>query len=549
MSKYGFSTAHKLAVEYKTNFFRETPSPFAPFVGSNSSSSKNTPPAADGGSPKQAEAAHGNQHPQKQASAAAKGGRPTRERRPARRQRELNMGGGNGNLAAQRETDWLQAEMQGNAATHLAKHHQRQREGDRSAVDLPSTSSGMRRKNPQALEEQQWQLPDNISRGSDASAERIGGARAAQIAVGDQCGAASPVAGTTGTSGGLAGLEALLCSPLEIGEMNGCPATIETVASSRALEGVTTTATPTSHTHISVDFFPTNTLASSLQQQTPSTETGTPHSDAADDGQAQGVQRQELQRTLLRLINGQAPHDELPQQLQQQTQHLEQQGHTSVPAGPQSNQGEASTPVEMLRTAVKCMLLDISANCLQDVDSAEGRRQVYQDLVDYHLKFVDETQHLDALRQYSQLFATCLTEKKLPSALSAATRMEFLHSMDSLFMQQQQQNQHQERLMHSLVMQAQQQRQIQQQRAAADQQKLALVRALMLQNQLLEQAALQNQTATVTSVRDATRRQLQQRNAAGEGLLRELSQAGSIEPEVVASGGAGLSRHQPDASA
>lgn len=478
VSKYGFATAHKLAVEYKSKYFKESPCPFASGVGTAGSDREAAPPASERSTADTVEAAQNTQNEQ-QSAALARGSRSTSTRSASRRQVELVIGDSAGLKDKSKSTQLPQTEAPGNPDTE-----QRLQSGemqmDRSGVEHGATSSDARRHRPHQEAVPQQELVESNAKSSSASAQRRN-VLASPEAVNSisLVGATSSIAATSEAAGGSEALAALLSSSNEGREMAGCSAATEPPAGGRGIEGTSTTAIPTSHTHVSGDSFPINASGPPLQQHPVTTETGNPTSDAGES-QPQEAQ-QELQRTLLLLMeqSGLPIQDESPQQ---QTQQLEQPSRLAVTSAtvasamtPQVNQRESGVQgVEMLRTAIKCILLDLMATCSSAFDSLGGRRQVYVDLLDYHLRFVSETQGVEDLKPYSQLFAPSLHGKVLPSALPVAMRVDFLHKLEILFMQHQQRIIQQEQLTSFLVMQAQQQRQLQhqqqqQQRAAAQQ--------------------------------------------------------------------------------
>ncbi|KAL8275034.1 hypothetical protein Esti_001090 [Eimeria stiedai] len=424
VSKYGFSTAHRLAVEYKSKHFKESIQP----CGSTSSTAFTSDNATDAPSANATLGGtdHGPLPKQQQPAAAARGTRLVQKRGLARRS-PAEIHDGLASSASERETRWGHTEPLRNTQAKQ-EQQQQQVEGDRGLLSQHEEQLGHQENlafeagasNSSAHEREMQQLDTHTGTSSRGLA------------------CASGFGTLPGKAGAvdLDALEALFCSHPEVGEMLGCSMARESAAGGRGVDGTTTTATPTNHTHASVDAFPVNAVAPSGQQ---AAQTG--HSPPEpDEAQVQTGLQQQAQQLLDELLR-------LSGEMKQHKQHEQvHEGYLASAPGleaslaPPGNQQETSSlsSLEMTKAAIKCMLLDLEAMCLQDKSLSKSGGVARAKLVKFHLTIIDELPHLEGLRPYGDLLAPCIEGNGLPSALPEAVRNEILQGLESLSITQQQ---------------------------------------------------------------------------------------------------------------
>ncbi|KAL8433075.1 hypothetical protein Efla_006274 [Eimeria flavescens] len=453
VSKYGFSTAHKLAVEYKAKFFKKAVQPVQPgasFVGSASTTSGGAAPVAEGGG---ATGVLQERLPsQRPPAPSTRESRPTRTRCPSRRQLEAM----NDSACMQnsgKEGKWRQTQLMSGAEVRNQEH-----QGDKGCANSfsPATSSSKQEHLSQLVDQHQSLLFEiinsNLKRPTEAM-QPLGEQPAPESGTHADGGKASSHEAPVGT-GGLCTLETLLSSYIDMGEVPSCSMSSQSAIAGKGLEGTISTATPTNHTQASVDAFPVNTLGSPGPLIASSSETEAPE---ADDRQAQDEIQKELHQAALELI-----------QLRGEMMQLEDanRGNEVAACGAPDSTARSQdvqqqtfmSDLEMLRTAIKCMILDLDAKCIQDT-GPEAFQHAYSEVVTYHLKFVDEETQLAGLSPYCQLFAPCFVDNVLPSKFPRPVRKEFLHKLGLLSTQQQHDTLRHKHIIGLLLEQTQQQRQ------------------------------------------------------------------------------------------
>ncbi|KAL8448324.1 hypothetical protein Emed_003854 [Eimeria media] len=343
VSKYGFATAHRLAVEYKSKYFKDPQQPCASSSSPAATSNNTTGPA-----PFSATLGGVGQPKQQQPAAAARGCRVSHRkvlacRHPAETQ------DGVASSAVERGTQWGETEalsnieekqqpknMQGGEERGLLSHSEEQL-GPQEHTAFEGEAS-----NSNANEREMQHLCPHTAASSPGLAS---------------AGGFSFLSGKADAVD-LGALEALFCSHPEVGEMLSCSMARESAEGARGIDGTTTTATPTSHTHASVEAFPVNTV-------TPAVRPGSSRLEH-DDGQVQTGLQQQVQQTLEELLRLSG---EVKQHEQVLGSHLASSS-SDLEAGLASpgNQQETSTlpGLEMQRAAIKGMLLDLAAVCMHD---------------------------------------------------------------------------------------------------------------------------------------------------------------------------------------
>ncbi|KAL8444944.1 hypothetical protein Emag_005264 [Eimeria magna] len=421
VSKYGFSTAHRLAVEYKSKYFKKPLQPCVPTpataVTTNNASDPASVSAPLGG------VDQGLLPKQQEPAAAAQGCRLPQSRVLACR----HLGDTHGGLAfsaAERGTQWGETEAFGNIEAKQQQENQQggeereplsQDEEQLGHLEHTAHEAGANNSSAHAREKQHLSTHIITSSPGLASAGGFGS-----------------VPGKAGAVD-LGALEALFCSHPDLGEVLSCSVARESAAGGRGIDGTTTTATPTSHTHASGEAFPVNTVA-------PAALTGSPLLEH-DEEQVQTGLQQQVQQTLEELLrlNG-----ELKQHEQVRGSHVASSADLEPGLASLGNKQETSTlsGLEMLRAAIKGMLLDLAAVCLHDESLSTSRGTARAKLMEFHLNIVDEVPHLGGLSPYGELMAPCIEGSVLPSALPEAVRNEMLQGLESLSIKQKQNLRH-----------------------------------------------------------------------------------------------------------
>ncbi|KAL8434628.1 hypothetical protein ACSSS7_003026 [Eimeria intestinalis] len=421
VSKYGFFTAYRLAVEYKSKYFKE-PLQLCGTTAGSAVTSNSAPDLASanatlGGADQPPLSKH------QQPAAAARGCSLSKQEGFARRH-SAKTHDGLGTSATERETQWGQ--------TGLLKNIEAKQQRQQQQIEDEREPSSQHEKQPDHQDNSASKASPSNSSTHEREMQRPGahiGTSGRGLAFAGSLESFAEKAGAVD----LDALEALFCSYPEVGEMLSCPMARESAAGVRGVDGTTTTATPTSHTHASVDAFPVSTVAHPGQQAAHAS----PSSPEPDEAQVQTEPQQQMQDVLEELLRSRG----------EVNQHKDVHGSSLVLASglgatlaPPGNQQGNSTlsGLEVLKAAIKCMLLDLAAVCLQDKSLSVSGGAARAKLMEFHLKIINEVAHLEGLGPYGELLAPCIEGNVLPSALPEAVRNGILQGLDSISFKQQQ---------------------------------------------------------------------------------------------------------------